>query len=535
MKMLEGILLIVVAGVLAGELAGRLGLPKLVGMLLLGIILGPSLLGFIPEEILAFSGEIRTLALVLILFKAGLGLDKGKIMAQGSVAIRLAFLPAVIEASVVATAAHFILGWDWVLSYLLGWIVCAASPAVIVPLMLRLKAQGWGTDKGIPDLILAGGTASDATAVTMFGIFLAWIVEDQSQQVGIASRLGTIPVQVVLGIVLGVMAGLVASYLYQRSQLTSNIIHSLIISLGLGLLLILGAPYAPFSPYLAVMVLGFVILEQTPVAARQLRVELGKIWVVGEIFLFVLLGAAVDIEVIYGAGLQGLAIVGIGLVVGRWAGIMASTLGSSLTLPERGFMVGGDMAKATVQAAIGGIPLAMGVPQGEVILAISALSILVTAPLGAFLTVFLAPRILTKGKVDPTRVIASKDYVLLVAFDGSWASHHALEQAAKTARQLDGRLVVLHVHQPGNLQLHLSELAQMVAAVAVDIRTDIMIERGVPSRMIVQTAQEYKADYIYVGKHNQPLHKKILVGDTAESVMELSPVPVILTGQNGSS
>ena len=533
--MLEGVLLIVVAGFLAGELVGRLGLPKLIGMLLSGIILGPSVLGAIPGEVLTLSEEIRTLSLVLILFKAGLGLDKGKIMAQGSVAVRLAFLPAVIEASVVAAAAHLILGWSWLLSYLLGWIVCAASPAVIVPLMLRLKAEGWGTDKGIPDLILAGGTASDATAVTMFGIFLAWIVEDQSQPLGVTARLGTIPVQVVLGIVLGIMAGLIASYLYKRSQLTSNIIHSLIVSLGLGLLLVLGAPHAPFSPYLAVMVFGFVILERSPVAARQLRGELAKLWVVGEIFLFVLLGAAVNIEVIYGAGLHGLAIVGIGLVVGRWLGIMASTWGSSLTLPERGFMVGGDMAKATVQAAIGGIPLAMGVPHGEVILAISALSILVTAPLGAFLTVFLAPRILKKGKVDPTRVIANKDYVLLVAFDGSPASHHALEEAAKTSRQLDGRLVVLHVHQPGKPQIHLPELAEVVNAIAVDIRTDIMIESGLPSRAIVQTAQDHNADYIYVGKHNQPIHRKILVGDTAESVMELSPVPVILTGQNGST
>ena len=155
--MLEGILIIVIAGFIAGELAGKLGLPKLIGMLLIGIIIGPYALGILPQEILNFSEEIRLFTLLIILFKAGLGLDKEKIMSQGSVAIRMGFLPAVVETAVVAIAARFLLGWSWPVSWLLGWIICAASPAVVVPMMLKLKAEGWGVKKGIPDLVLAGG------------------------------------------------------------------------------------------------------------------------------------------------------------------------------------------------------------------------------------------------------------------------------------------------------------------------------------------------------------------------------------------
>ncbi len=146
--MLQGILIIVLLGFLSGEIAGRLGLPRLIGMIVAGIIIGPHALDILPEIIMELSEEIRLLALLIILFKAGLGLDKKKLLSQGSVAIRLAFMPAVIEAGVVAVAARMILGWDWILAWLLGWIICAASPAVIVPMMLRLKSEGWGSEKG---------------------------------------------------------------------------------------------------------------------------------------------------------------------------------------------------------------------------------------------------------------------------------------------------------------------------------------------------------------------------------------------------
>ena len=203
--MLRGILLIVGVGFFAGEIAGKLKLPKLIGMLIAGIFLGPYVLDFLPQEILNISEEIRIFVLLVILFKAGLGLDKEKLLAQGSVAIRLGFLPAVIETFVVAGAVRWLLGWDWLLAFLLGWIICAASPAVIVPMMLRLKSEGWGVKKGIPDLILAGGTTSDAVAVTMFGITTAWIVGDFAHNIGF--QVGSIPLKIVLGIIIGYLSG----------------------------------------------------------------------------------------------------------------------------------------------------------------------------------------------------------------------------------------------------------------------------------------------------------------------------------------
>lgn len=528
--MLEGILIILLIGFLAGELAGRVKLPKLIGMLLAGIIVGPNYLDILPDDILNISEEIRLLALLFILFKAGLGLDKNKIISQGTVAIRLAFLPAVIEASVVAVATRFIFGWEWLICFLLGWIVCAASPAVIVPLMLRLKGEGWGVKKGIPDLILAGGTASDATAITMFGIFLAWIVENGAGggETSVALQVMDIPLQVILAIGLGIAAGFLALYLIRRSTLTSSNIHDLIVALGLGLLLIIGDDYLPFSAFLAVMVLGFVILEKDAVTARRLRVEVDKIWVVGEIFLFVLIGAAVDVGVILDAGPQGLAIIAIGLLIGRWGGIFASTWGSSLNLGERVFMVGGDMAKATVQAAIGGIPLAMGVPHGEIILAISVLAIILTAPLGAFLTVFLAPRLLEKGKVDPTKVNIQDDYVLLAAYDGSEASQNALQEAVRAARQMDAHLVVLHVQQSGRIAFSKEELKNIVAPLARDISYKIKVETGSPAKFIVEEAEKNDVNQIYMGKHNQSAYTTVLMGDTAEDVVHNSSTPVIL-------
>jgi len=533
--MLLGLLLILITGFIFGELADRLGLPKLIGMLLCGIIIGPYVLDLLPEVMLELSDEIRMLALLVILFKAGLGLDKNKILAQGSVAIRLGFLPAVIEASVVAVATHYIFGWDWLTSWLLGWIICAASPAVIVPLMLRLKAEGWGVKKGIPDLILAGGTASDATAITMFGIFLVWVSENGAGNIWY--QLTDIPLQISLGIIFGLLAGVIAVYIIIKSNLTGHVVQDLIVALGLGLFLVIGDEYVPYSSFLAVMVMGFYILERSPVSARKIRKELDKIWIVGQIFLFVLIGAAVNIGVIFDAGLRGLAIIGIGLLVGRWLGIFTSTWGSDITIPERMFMVVGDMAKATVQAAIGGIPLAMGVTHGEEILAVAVLSILVTAPLGAFGTMFLAPRILERGKVDPTKVNIQEDFILLVAFDGSHASWAAFLEATRAARQLEAQIILMHViKEEQENTLSKDQLKKVASEIASDVEVKIKIREGVPSKQILEVAEEYQVDYIYLGKHNHPVYEKVLVGETSQNVIQNAFVPVILIEkENGKS
>ncbi len=527
--MLAGILIIITVGFIAGEAADRLGFPRLIGMLLAGILIGPYVLDILPPEILHISDEIRLLTLLIILLKAGIGLDKDKILNQGTVAIRLGFLPAIIEATVVALATRWILGWEWLLCWLLGWIICAASPAVIVPLMLRLKTEGWGVKKGIPDLILAGGTASDATAVTMFGIFLAWITEDGTGN--IIRQLSNIPLQIILGILFGFIAGKTAHYLLSNTSLTENIVHDLIISLGLGLLLVLGDDLLPYSPFLAVMVMGFVILETDPVLARQLRKEVDKIWVVGEVFLFVLIGAAVNIYIIAEAGLAGLAIIGIGLAIGRWAGIFASTWRSIISIRERLFMVVGDMAKATVQAAIGGIPLTMGMQHGEYILAISVLAILITAPLGAFGTVLLAPKILEKGKIDPTKINVKEEYSFLVAIDDSESSIKALEEATRISRQLDASLIALNVHDNDGKKINLESIKEKLS-MTIDINHVLILKKGNPAEIIIQEAEERDVDYIFMGRNTQESYMKQIPGDISQRVLENSSVPVILVARD---
>ncbi|SIQ80578.1 sodium/proton antiporter, CPA1 family [Alkalispirochaeta americana] len=528
--MVQGILLVLSVGFIAGEIAGRMGLPKLIGMLLAGILVGPDMINIMPPQMLELSAQIRTLALLVVLTKAGLGLDREKILQEGSVAIRLGFLPAVIEAAVVAVATRYIMGWDWYTSWLLGWVICAASPAVIVPMMLRLKAKGWGVDKGIPDLILAGGTASDATAVTMFGIFLAWLVEGVDLSAagsGLAIRLLDIPIQIGLGLLMGYLAGRMVVFLLSRRHLAESIVHDLIVLLSVGLGLIIADTYIPYSSFLAVMVMGFVVLESDPVLARRLRNEVGKVWIIGEIFLFVLIGSVVNISVIGEAGGRGVVIVLVGLLVGRWAGIFASTVFSRITIKERFFMVVGDMAKATVQAAIGGIPLAMGVDGGEYILAIAVLSILITAPLGAFGTACLAPRMLVKGDPDPTKVTVHEKHRFLVAYDGSPASSAALIRAARTARQLDADLVLLHVRFDESPPLTRDQLVEALGA-ARDIASEIVIARGNPADVIIETAESRGVDYIYMGKRTIRTSERLLLGDVTQHVTGIAGIPVIL-------
>ncbi len=521
-----GVLIILSVGFLAGELAGRLGLPRLIGMLISGIALGPYVLDLLPQVMMELSAEIRMLALLVILFKAGLGLDKNKLLAQGTVAVRLSFVPATFEAAVVAVAAYYIFGWDWLTSGLLGWIVCAASPAVIVPSMLRLKAEGWGVKKGIPDLILAGGTASDAVAITMFGIFLAWLAGDGRGNLWL--QLTDIPVQIILGILAGLLAGMVVVKVINHSKLVENVIHQFVVALGMGLLLVIAEEYIPYSAFLSVMVMGFYILERTPVSARKIRKELDKVWVVGEIFLFVLIGAAVNISVIYSAGLQGLAVIVIALLIGRSLGIFAATWRSFITIQERMFMVVAFMAKATVQAAIGGIPLAMGIGYGEEILAVSVVAILLTAPLGAFGTMFFAPRVLEKGKVDPARVSIKDDFTLMVAYDGSQVSLEALLEAARSARQKDARLVLVNIHHEDGKSREKKELENLAKDIAGDLPVKVEIRSGSPARKILELAEEFKVDYIYMGKRNYPIYERLLLGDTAQSVVENATAPVIL-------
>jgi len=519
--LLQGVLLITVCGFLAGELAGVFKFPKLIGMLLAGIIIGPYVLDLLPEAIMGISEEIRMFVLLIILFKAGLGLDKEKLMAEGSVTIRLGFLPALIETIVVAVAARWFLGWSWQISFLLGWIICAASPAVIVPMMLWLKAEGWGAKKGVPDLVLAGGTMSDAVAVTMFGITVSMILGETGGDLWF--QFGYIPTKILLGALVGYLAGRATLIVIDVLNVSGKHVKKLIVSLGIALLLMIGSDYAPYSEFLAIMVQGFVILELNPVGARRLRRGVDQLWKVGEIFLFVLIGAAVNINVIYSAGAVGLAIIIIGLVLGRTVGVYLSTVGSSLNQGERFFVAIGQMAKATVQAAIGGIPLALGIEHGEYILAISVLSILFTAPIGAFGTAFFAPRLLKEGRVDPTKVSVKEDYTFLVAVEKTEVSRQALEEAARVARQVDAKLVIVNFFN-GDDKTATYRRIKNELEIARDIEHEIVIDEGNAVDIILDSALEHDVDYIYMGKSGGDS----TLGEISYQVVKRASIPVIL-------
>lgn len=519
--MLLGVLVVIALGFASGEVASRLRLPRLIGMIAGGILAGPAALDILPGEILAISGEIRLFALVVILLKAGLGLDKEKIRAHGSVAVRLGFAPAAAEAAVVAVAVRVLLGWDWLSAWLLGWIVCAESPAVIVPAMLRLKAEGLGVKKGIPDLILTGGTVSDAVAVTMFGILVAVAVGGASN--GIWGLIARAPVQIVLGIVVGVGTGYIVAWALSRLKIATNTVHETIIILGAAIALIVGERFVPYSPYLAVMVAGFVVLETRPVIARRIRNSMDRVWIVSEIFLFVMIGAAVNLSVVAEAGPFGLAIVAIGLVVGRSAGVLLSTSHSGLSIRERFFMFLAYTPKATVQAAIGGIPLSLGLPYGEVILAIAVVSIIASAPLGSILTRFFAPRLLEKGELDATRVTVAESFKILVVITGDAPPRRLILETARIARRADAELLILNVN-PDPEKLVDAALLREELRLARDVAHEVILVDGNVVEMIVETAREHSVDYIYLSRSGASTGAH----EVAVDVIANTDIPVVI-------
>ncbi len=524
--MVMGAIVVLLAGFLAGAAAERLRLPRLLGMLLIGVVLGPYALDVINVKFLAMGPDIRLLALVVILLKAGLGLDRGKLTAHGTVALRLGALPATLEASALAALARYLLDWSWPAAGVLGWVVCAESPAVLVPMMLRLKAEGWGVKTGIPDLILAGGALSDVVAITAFGAVLSMAAASSTGSIVTAGL--QIVVQIAGGVVIGYGAGKAVTCALSRCSLTQSAVQDLIVTLVAVVLVVLAGERVGYSGYLAAMTAGFVILNTNPVLARRIRQELDRVWVAAEIFLFVMIGAAVNIGVLAGAGASGLLIVFGGLILGRTPGIWLATAGSSLTRRERLFLNLAYIPKATVQAAIGAIPLAIGIPHGEAILAIAVLAIAVTAPLGAIGISAAAPRMLDRGEVDPTKITVKEKYRFLVALDGHGGAVRALQKAAGLARQVDGTIVVLHVETNETSRQAAESLFRDTAGLAGDVEHQLVVSGGNPVETIVEAATRYRADFVFMGKIERPGVRSLLVGDVTQRVVEQLSVPVIV-------
>ncbi|MEO1180323.1 MAG: universal stress protein, partial [Cyanobacteria bacterium J06636_28] len=301
-----------------------------------------------------------------------------------------------------------------------------------------------------------------------------------------------------------------------------------LVAASLALLLVVLAEHIPiFSGYLAVMATGFFLIEFNAPLARRLREGFNSLWIVAEIILFVLLGASIQLNVLGNTLLVGLLILAIGTLIGRSIGWYLATLGSNWTRKERLFLLSGNSAKATVQAAIGAIPLAQGVEGGDTILALAALSILVTAPLGAWAIPTIAPKLLEQGQVDPTKVSVDCPMILLAAVDTSPLAKHVLTKAADLARRCDGEVVVLHVLENGDPQVA-TQLKQQTKLHLADIRYRFICSSGSIPTEILRIAQDHRATEIVMGKRGHRYLTDVLVGSVSRAVIEISPLPVVI-------
>ncbi len=384
--MLTSLALIFLVGMSAASICRKIRLPRIIGMLVTGILLGPYVLDLLDKSILDISAELRQLALVIILIKAGLSLDLGDLKKVGRPAILMAFLPAAFEIATFVLFAPAVLGINRVEAAIMGAVLGAVSPAVVVPRMVSLIEDGYGTGKGIPQLILAGASLDDVFVIVLFTTFLGM---GQGGSVHLMD-FAKIPVSIVLGLLLGGVVGYLLSRLFEAHYARHDLIRNsnkVIIVLGVSFLMLAVEDWlegiVPVSGLLAIMSLALVIaMRSVPSVTQRLREKYGKLWLAAELILFVLVGAAVDIRYTLGAGLGAVAMILIGLVF-RSVGVLICLLGTKLNRKERLYCVIAYLPKATVQAAIGSVPLSLGLPCGQLVLSVAVLSILITAPLGA--------------------------------------------------------------------------------------------------------------------------------------------------------
>ena len=373
--------LIILFALLFGRFFDKLKLPALLGMLFIGILLGPYGFDLISQDILNISSDLRMIALIVILLRAGLGIEKETLKKVGVPAIRLSFIPGLMEGTAVIFAAIYFLNFEFIEAGILAFIIAAVSPAVVVPQMLDLITRKKGAKKGIPTLILTGASVDDVVAITIFSAFLSIY---GGQQINILRQILNVPLAIFLGIILGTVIALFLIYIFKKYHIRDTKKALLLLSFGILMnsLEHLLEGIIPIATLLGIMVIGFVIQERYTVLGKRLSSKFNKIWVFAELMLFVLIGAEVNIHLALESGLIGLVIIAVGLTA-RSLGVLISLSGTHLNLKERLFCVLAYTPKATVQAAIGAIPLAAGVASGELILALAVLSIVVTAPLGA--------------------------------------------------------------------------------------------------------------------------------------------------------
>lgn len=389
--MLLSIALILLSGLLLGGIFQKIRLPSLLGMMLVGMIFSPYALNMIDESILNISPDLRQIALVIILTRAGLSLDLADLKKVGRPAVLMCFVPACFEILGTILFAPVLLGITHLEAAIMGSVIAAISPAVIVPRMIRLMETGYGMDKCIPGLILAGASVDDVFVIIVFTAFTSLASTGDISAVSFLQ----IPISIILGIAVGIIVGTCLVMFFRHFHMRDSVKLLIILSFSFLLIELQNdlEGIIPISGLLAIMSLGIVIKQQYAVLAQRLSGKYGKLWVAAEIFLFVLVGATVDLQYAVSAGIYAVVLV-LGALLFRMLGVALSLLRTDLNVKERIFCMLAYTPKATVQAAIGAIPLSMGLPCGQIVLTVAVVSILVTAPLGAICVDNLYPRLL---------------------------------------------------------------------------------------------------------------------------------------------
>lgn len=391
--MLFSLTLIFLSGIVLGSIFNRLKLPQLLGMLLTGIILGPYLLNLLDPKILSISTDLRQIALIIILTRAGLNLDINDLKKVGRPAVLMCFVPATFEILGMIIFAPKFLGLDLLDSAILGTVIAAVSPAVVVPKMLKLMEDGYGTEEGIPQLIMAGASVDDVFVIVLFTSFIGLA----SNGIFSALNLIKIPTSIFFGISVGFLCAILLIYFFKKVHIRDSM--KVIIILNISFLLVTFehslTGIIGFSGLLAIMSMGTGIQEKNSILAKRLSSKYSKLWIAAEVILFVLVGATVNIKYALGASIPAILLI-MTVIVFRMVGVFLCLLGTSLSYKERLFCMIAYCPKATVQAAIGSIPLSMGLSAGNIILTVAVLSILITAPLGAFAIDFSYKKLLNR-------------------------------------------------------------------------------------------------------------------------------------------
>lgn len=379
--MLLSISLILIIGMSMGWICKKIKLPSLLGMLATGIVLGPYVLNLLDESILGISADLRKMALVIILTRAGLGLDLSGLKKIGRPALLMCFVPASFEIIGMILLAPKVMGLTLLEAAIMGAVLAAVSPAVVVPRMVKLMDEGYGVKEGIPQLILAGASVDDVYVIVLFSTFVGMMQGEGASMINFVN----IPISIFLGIAIGAFIGILLAYYFKKVHIRDT--SKVLIILSISFLLVVTEEQLTttitFSALIAIMFIGIGLQKKREAVAKRLSIRYGKLWVASEVFLFVLVGATVNIEYLGKVGWKAFIVI-LGAIVFRMLGVFMCLLGTSMNRKERIFIMMAYTPKATVQAAIGGIPLALGFSCGDTVLTVAVLAIVLTAPLGAF-------------------------------------------------------------------------------------------------------------------------------------------------------